>query len=242
MFAALAAVWLTLDVLLDGPLRALDHTVYERAWATGVRIADPSRPLYLVKVAAYAATHFGDRVVMVLLAVGAAVVLALSRRTWRPVAQVAVLLVLLGGAVVGSKYAFGRAMPPVDGLHVGRDRSYPSGHSATAAVLWGLLARLAVEHRLRPVLAGPLRALRWAAPALTAAALMLLGYHWLTDVLAGLALGILLLRVAYELECRALRDLPGAPDRRAADPGPPPAPVDGPAPHLPAGRAGGPAT
>jgi hypothetical protein len=76
--------------------------------------------------------------------------------------------------------------------------------------------------------------LRWLPPALTFGAMLLLDYHWLTDLVAGWTVGVVLLRVGYEIDVRALRNWSGAqeqggqrggrpvgdPARRAGDPAP----------------------
>jgi hypothetical protein len=130
-----------------------------------------------------------------------------------------IALALVGSTVYGSKQAFGRSMPAVDVLHSSTGHAFPSGHVATAVVLWGLLAWLAAEHGLPAWITAPLGVLRWLAPALTFGAMVLLDYHWLTDVVGGLALGLVLLRVLHEIDARALRDWRGGEHRRDAGPG-----------------------
>lgn len=224
--ALVAIPWLTLDVLLDGPLRHLDHEVSRLVLGTGLRDADWPAPLFPVKLAVYATTKLGARTPMLLLTVPAVGVLAWRQRTWRPVLLLAMLLALLAGSVYLGKHAVGRAMPAVDGLHVaaGRwipaGRSFPSGHVAVAVALWGLLAYLSAEYRLSRWLTWALGVLRWLAPALTFVAMLLLDYHWLTDLVTGLALGIVLLRVVCEVDARALRDWSGAQRRSGPLAGP----------------------
>jgi undecaprenyl-diphosphatase len=78
---------------------------------------------------------------------------------------------------------------PLDGLVHETGFSFPSGHSAGAAAVFGMLAWLAAR-RLPP---------RWRAPVLAVAALLalstglsrvLLSVHYASDVLAGLCLGL----------------------------------------------------
>jgi undecaprenyl-diphosphatase len=65
--------------------------------------------------------------------------------------------------------------------------SFPSGHSTSAAALWGALAVALVwtgHLRLRGAVAGWL-----VVTVLVAASRVVLGAHWLTDVVAGIAVG-----------------------------------------------------
>ena len=86
------------------------------------------------------------------------------------------------------KAAMQRARP-LDGLVHEAGFSFPSGHSAGTAAVFGMLAWLAAR-RLPP---------RWRAPVLAAAGLLalstglsrvLLSVHYASDVLAGLCLGL----------------------------------------------------
>jgi membrane-associated phospholipid phosphatase len=223
--ALVVGAWVTVDVLLDGPLRQLDHQVSRLVLATGVRDAEWPAPLFMLKLAVYATTKLGARNPMLLLTVPAVGLLAWRTRSWRPVLLLAVLLALLGSSVWLAKHAVGRGMPAVDGLHVPANRwapagrSFPSGHLPIAVTLWGLLSHLAADYRLDRRLVRALGVLRWLAPALTFVAMLLLDYHWLTDLVAGLALGVVLLRVGCEVDARALRNWSGA---RRRDVGGPP--------------------
>jgi undecaprenyl-diphosphatase len=91
------------------------------------------------------------------------------------------------------KELIGRGRPDaVEVLAPFAGHSFPSGHAMSAAAVYGLLAILAWtfirDHRLRVVGAG--------LPALLALGVgisrIYLGAHWLSDVLAGWAAGLLL--------------------------------------------------
>lgn len=60
--------------------------------------------------------------------------------------------------------------------------SFPSGHTTTAAATWPAVAATLTRSPL-------LRAMSLAAGPLVGATRVLLGVHWLSDVLAGLAIG-----------------------------------------------------
>lgn len=133
-------------------------------------------------------TQLGGAAVLVPIAV--LVCLAAARRH-RVAAVTAFLVLTVGGqfAVVDLvKWIVDRARPNVDRLTGFSGPSFPSGHAAAAAACFAAFALLAGIGR-------PRRAqLLYAALAVAGAAgiactRVFLGVHWLTDVLAGLALG-----------------------------------------------------
>jgi membrane-associated phospholipid phosphatase len=201
--ALVVGCWLTVDVLVGGPLTAADHRVSDAVRATGVRASDWPQPMFLVKLGVYAVTKLGALGPMVVVATAIAVGVAWRRRTWRPMVLLLLGLGLLAVSAWALKHAVARTTPATDLVHAPTGRSFPSGHAATAVVLWGLLGWFATQYRLPVRLAWPLRVLRWLAPLLTCVAMLLLDYHWLTDLLAGLALGIVVLRMLYEIDVRA---------------------------------------
>lgn len=77
--------------------------------------------------------------------------------------------------------------PPLSRLLVKQEVSFPSGEAATAAAAATTLALLFPRWR----------ALFWSLAALTAAARLVNGAHYLSDVIAGFLLGALLARVLY---------------------------------------------
>jgi len=88
----------------------------------------------------------------------------------------------------GLKLLIMRDRPPVDHLVDAAGSSFPSGHSSAAAACWMAIALIAgrwLPPRVRPWLA--LVAVGIACTV--AASRTLLGVHWLTDVVAGLAVG-----------------------------------------------------
>ncbi len=88
----------------------------------------------------------------------------------------------------GLKHLVERERPAVMQLTSHSSFSFPSGHSAAAAACWAAIA-LVVARRWRR---GPRRVAAMAALAITlavAATRVLLGVHWLTDVIAGVITG-----------------------------------------------------
>ncbi|WP_404381578.1 phosphatase PAP2 family protein [Knoellia locipacati] len=137
-------------------------------------------------------TDIGGPVVMPIITVVVAVGLALAWRRWTPV-------ILMGIASLGSlamtvtgKQLTARARPP-ESLAVPpfeTSASFPSGHTLNATVVLGLTAYLLVIW---------LNGKRWRAVVLLVLGLLVLGmglsrvflgHHWLTDVVAGWAVGL----------------------------------------------------
>jgi membrane-associated phospholipid phosphatase len=99
-------------------------------------------------------------------------------------------LVVVGQSVIANLIKLGvdRVRPGVDPLTLFSGSSFPSGHATAAAACYAAIALLAGRHRSpreRSILAGAAAGIAVAV----ATSRVLLGVHWLTDVLAGLALG-----------------------------------------------------
>jgi undecaprenyl-diphosphatase len=154
------------------------------------------------------ATALGDGAVRIgLTALTGA--LLLSRR--QPRAAVFVVLTVAVGAAAntGLKVLLDRARPVLpDPIAVASGRSFPSGHAMGAAVLYGTLLLVAwqvlAQRRRRAALA-----LTVVLVGAVAASRVLLGVHYLTDVLAGvlaggvwIALAVLALRGWHRVPAR----------------------------------------
>jgi undecaprenyl-diphosphatase len=86
------------------------------------------------------------------------------------------------------KVAVGRERPHIARLVVASGFSFPSGHTTASAAVYAAIALVVGRHRSRPIKA----ILVGVAGGITIAVAMsrvLLGAHWLTDVMAGAALG-----------------------------------------------------
>lgn len=98
--------------------------------------------------------------------------------------------VLIGVVIVNNvlKVIVDRDRPDVTHLVSAAGKSFPSGHSATAAAAWFAFALVIARHssrRGRAIAAG----LAAIVAVAVAASRALLGVHWLTDVVAGLMVG-----------------------------------------------------
>lgn len=133
-------------------------------------------------------TQFGGAVLIVPLAVVVGIVEA---RRLRSRATVMFLALVVGGQFLVAdliKAVVGRTRPHALRLTGFSGPSFPSGHATAAAAVFAAFALLigrGRSHRTKVVLA----ALSVGGAVLIASTRVMLGVHWLTDVLAGLCLG-----------------------------------------------------
>jgi membrane-associated phospholipid phosphatase len=124
--------------------------------------------------------------------------------------------------VNGLKEIVDRARPDILPLVGWEGPSFPSGHAAAAAVAWPAVAFVLGRGSARTI-----RALLAAGAALIAIAVAasraMLGVHWLTDIVAGLAIGygwFFLCAVVFGGRAQRLGDpFPGRPHGTVAPPG-----------------------
>jgi membrane-associated phospholipid phosphatase len=188
--ALVVFVLVTLDVLLGGPLTHLDHAV--SAWARSTGLPGPgwSRPW---QREADQVVNFGDREVVGVIAVVAIGWICLRERTVLPLVRLAVLAGVAASIVLALKYGIARHAPSgVNGPEA--FRSYPSGHTATAVILWGTLYSVAEEYPDRAVSRQVAWLLSWLAPLTVMVGMVVRDYHWVTDLVGAAALCTVLLQ------------------------------------------------
>ncbi|PZG17100.1 PA-phosphatase [Micromonospora craterilacus] len=180
--------------------------------------ADAHRPTAAWWVAAVL-NYLGQGTPLTLIAAGLGVLLAIRLRSVRPllvpVAAFVLTYLTIGPLKVWTARPAPSAsvkepfLPPAQTLPLFQDdlpvrfaQSYPSGHVANAIVWYGVIALL-----LAPLLASlgrtmPRRvvlAVRIVPPTVVLCTTTYLGWHWLTDSVAGLLLGLLLDRILHRV-------------------------------------------
>lgn len=199
--SVLLLVWVTVDVIVTGPWYRADIAIAD--WVDTVDLRGKTVPNAILWLLA----QTGGRGA-ILMVVGALTLYVMrERRVWQPALRVAAALALLTVVVYALKLGLGRTAPGVGASILYADGlSYPSGHSANAVLWWGVAVWLVRSYGMQPWLVRTCTVLAVAAPAVTTVAMLLLNYHWLTDVVAGLALGVVLLRVLQLLFSTRLGD------------------------------------
>jgi membrane-associated phospholipid phosphatase len=175
------------DVTDGDGIAALDHPA--ASFVTAHRTA-------ALTVVMRAASTVGGPMVLGAVTVAAGVVLGIIWRSRGPVLVAGVTVAGNGVLTLALKQAVARPRPPLSGALAAADGyAFPSGHAATAAAAFGVLAFLC---------SAPLRG--WAArvavragaavlAALVGISRIYLGVHWAADVLGGWAFGALWLAV-----------------------------------------------
>jgi membrane-associated phospholipid phosphatase len=133
-----------------------------------------------------------------------AVFLSWRRRIWRPFTLALIGLLALNVVVGAMKLAIARPSPRTgDFLAFGGGTDFPSGHTSNTVLTWGLVAWLLLAFS-RPV---PTLTRQRVAYGLVALASVVVGFaslylrtHWLSDIVAGWAVGFLILVAVTRLQ------------------------------------------
>lgn len=183
---------LGLQVWTEGPVTRADAAV--TTWLALHRDAALTRAMLLVSEA--------HETVKLLGVTGMVAAWLAIRREWRLAAR---LLVVPAGMLLnfGLKHVFLRPRPQLEEPLVQiATLSFPSGHAVASTVLYGVLCSLVFAHTRSPA---------WRAAALVAALVLVLlvtfsrvylGAHYLSDVVAGVAVGTLCLGVVLGFDRR----------------------------------------
>jgi membrane-associated phospholipid phosphatase len=151
-------------------------------------------------------TQLGGRVTILVVLAGLVGYLAWRRRTWLPLARCLLALGLLTVAVYAIKSGIGRTAPGYGGSFYFRSdgASFPSGHVANAVLMWGIARWQAVEYEVPLPVQRAFWLLSVLGPAVTGAAMVSLDFHWLSDAVGGLCVGVILLGVVHALDAVVL--------------------------------------
>jgi undecaprenyl-diphosphatase len=178
------------NLLNHGPLLQVDTTVYRQLLADA-----KAAPPYVNEIMLFG-FFIGKEVVQVIVTILS--LYFLYKRYWRELAM------LLISSAVGSVLwnfiiaYFSRPRPPEQtGLPITTIPSFPSGHAMSALICYGFLAYLLIPKM-------PSRFWKWVVVILTVLIVLFDGFsrvfqgnHYLTDVLAGYALGIAWAALVY---------------------------------------------
>lgn len=189
----------TLDLLTRGSLERMDLRVSEIVSDWGLEDSAAYPVVWLV-------TQLGGRGTIVIVLAVLVGHLAWRRRTWLPLVRVLVALALLTIVVYALKHGTGRTAPAFPGSFFFRPdgASFPSGHVANAVLMWGVARWQAVEYDLPARVQRAFALLHVIGPLATAAAMVSLDFHWVTDAVVGAAVGVLLLGVVHTLDALVL--------------------------------------
>ncbi|NND74900.1 MAG: phosphatase PAP2 family protein [Ilumatobacter sp.] len=133
-------------------------------------------------------THLGGTAGLLVILVSIGAVLYLRRRSWGPVLYLLIVGVGVAGLNNILKFVVDRDRPTVAQFAGHSGSSFPSGHSAAAAACWAAIA-LVVFRRASRRTRGVAAAGAVFIAVGVAATRVLLGVHWLTDVIAGVIVG-----------------------------------------------------
>lgn len=187
-------VLVTLDVVFDGLLRTIDGDVARWLLDLGIRGHD------VLGVFGHALSQAGGRGTnLIWIAIMCAVIFA-QRRTLAPLVQVLSASALMFVTIYPIKEIMGRSYPADtagDYMHaVGQyGGAFPSGHQANATLLASVGAWIAMEYIRQRWVRRIIAVYAMLAPLISAVGVLLMGYHWISDVIAGTCAGVLLLWV-----------------------------------------------
>lgn len=197
--ALVGAVFLELAELVQARSEALERFDYA-AWAVAREMRTPAATRFFT-----AWTLIGTPVGLAVLVLPVAGVLLARGRRWLPAFLVATPL---GGWGINSllKVIFARARPDLAlALSTSSSYSFPSGHAMMSIAAFGALAYVAVRVTSKRWVRTAALALASSAAAAVALSRVYLGVHWVSDIVAGAAAGLVWLSTAvavYELRRR----------------------------------------
>jgi len=178
-------LYIIVDIWIQGPLTQLDISLVD--W-------DGEASIPSLEDAAWAYDKVGQRSVLVPILLIVAGVLARRHRTWRPVVLAAMSFLVLNVVVGAMKLIIGRSETETGNPDVlAGGIIFPSGHSSNMVLTGGVIVYLLLRYAKNPP-ARSVAALWTVLTLLTIVTSVYIGSHWLTDLVAGVLVGGLLLQ------------------------------------------------
>jgi membrane-associated phospholipid phosphatase len=178
-------VYVIVDIFIEGPLTQLDIAIND--W-------DGEATFPSLEEAARWYDKMGQRSVLVPILLLVAGIFARRHRTWRPVVLAAMSFLVLNVVVGAMKILIGRSETETGNADVlSGGIIFPSGHSSNMVLTGGVIVYLCLRYAEDP----PVRriaALWTVLTTLTILTSLYIGSHWLTDLVAGVLVGGLLLQ------------------------------------------------
>ena len=185
MLLTASLLYVIVDIWVQGPLTQLDIALVD--W-------DGESSIPSLERTAWAYDKVGQRSVLVPILLIVAGVLARRHRTWRPVVLAAMSFLVLNVVVGAMKIIIGRSETETGNPDVlAGGIIFPSGHSSNMVLTGGVIVYLLLRYAKNP----PARSVAalWAVlTLLTIVTSVYIGSHWLTDLVAGVLVGGLLLQ------------------------------------------------
>lgn len=197
-YAVLVAVWFTIGkaIVNTSAIESFDQSVAE--WFVERRTDQ-------LDTWSVIGAGLADTVVKIIATAIIAIVLKVVWKRWRDPLMMVVPLVLEASVFITVTYLVARPRPDVERLETSPvDSSFPSGHVAAAAA-YGALVIIVFWHTTNRIARAAVVALCIVIPIAVALARMYGGMHFLSDVVAGAALGVASVAVSWWLIDRAMR-------------------------------------
>jgi len=196
-YAAMVVVWVGIGEFIthSSAIEARDQSVAE--WFVDTRTAT-------LDTLSALGSNLAATMVKIAVTAVLAIIMRLVWKRWREPLMMVVPLVLEASVFITVTYIVSRPRPDVERLESSPvDSSFPSGHVAAAAA-YGALIIIVFWHVRNRVARALVVALCVVVPLIVGWARMYRGMHHLTDVLAGLLLGIVSVVLSWWMIHRAI--------------------------------------
>lgn len=195
LLAGAALLGVLLDLLLGGPLTTvLDVRVH--AWMGALPHTGPDL------VAAHVLDHTGQRWLVTPVVVAAALWACRRRGSWSSLWMVLGTIFAMNVVIAVAKFSLARGLA-ISGdpqLFVPGGQAFPSGHAANAASAAALVVVLVARARGTRIRRSTALVGVAVPSAVMTVVSLYLGFHWLSDLVAGTLLGVLVVRAGVAVE------------------------------------------